>query len=124
MQRLALLMPRPGLHLNRVHVVPAPNSTLRALVVPQDSKRLNKATPSVECETSGAHLRLVRLSRAKLLKRVFDRDPEHCTICCGELKINAAYLEQPVFEKMLDHLGLLARAHPRMPARGYALQAA
>jgi hypothetical protein len=42
----------------------------------------------------------------------------------GELKIIAAILEQPVIEKILTHLGLQARASPRAPVRGQALQAA
>ena len=42
----------------------------------------------------------------------------------GELKIIAAIVEQPVIEKILTHLGLQARARPRPPARGQALQAA
>jgi hypothetical protein len=49
---------------------------------------------------------------------------EHCPNCGGELKIIAAILEQPVIEKILTHLGLQARAPPRSPARGQALQAA
>ncbi|MBK6864433.1 MAG: hypothetical protein IPG91_13210 [Ideonella sp.] len=61
---------------------------------------------------------------AKLLKRVFDPDLEHCPNCGGELKIIAAILERPVIEKILTHLGLQARAPPRSPAREQALQAA
>jgi hypothetical protein len=40
------------------------------------------------------------------------------------LEITAAILEQPVIEKILTHVGLQARALPRAPARGQALQAA
>jgi len=54
----------------------------------------------------------------------FALDLEHCPNCGGELKIIAAILEAPVIEKILMHLGLLARAPPRSPARGQALQAA
>ncbi len=61
---------------------------------------------------------------AKLLERVFDLDMERYPNCGGELKIIAAILEQPVIEKILTHLGLQARAPPRAPARGQALQAA
>jgi hypothetical protein len=43
---------------------------------------------------------------------------------CRQLNIIAAILEQPVIEKILTHLGLQARAPPRAPARGQALQAA
>jgi len=80
--------------------------------------------PPAGCEANRAHHRLVRLSWAKLLKRVFDLDLENCPNCGGELKIIAAILEQPVIEKILTHLGLQARAPPRAPARGQALQAA
>jgi hypothetical protein len=66
----------------------------------------------------------VRLSWAKLLKRVFDLDQQHCPNCGGELKIIAAIMEQPVIEKILMHLGLQARAPPRSAARGQSLQAA
>ena len=66
----------------------------------------------------------VRLSWARLLKRVFALDLEHGPNCGGELKIIAAILEQPVIEKVLTYLGLQARASPCSPARGQALQAA
>ncbi|MBK6865746.1 MAG: transposase [Ideonella sp.] len=124
MQRLAALVPRPRLHLIRFHGVLAPNAKLRALVVPQEPKPAAQAAQPAECEANCAHHRPVRLSWARLLKRVFDLDLEHCPSCGGELKIIAPILEQPVIEKILMHLGLQARAPPRAPARGPALQAA
>ena len=130
MQRLAALVPRPRLHLIRFHGVLAPNAKLRAQVVPQEPELPQEpeppaqATHPAERETSCAHHRPVRLSWAKLLKRVFEIDMEHCPNCGGELKIIAAILEQPVIEKILTHLGLQARAPPGAPARGQALQAA
>ena len=66
----------------------------------------------------------MRLSWARLLKRVFELDLEHSPNCGGELKITAPILEPPVIEKILTHLGLQARAPPRAPARGQALQGA
>jgi len=57
-------------------------------------------------------------------KRMFEIDMEDCPNCGGEIKIIAAILEAPVIEKILTHLGLQARAPPRSPARGQALQAA
>ena len=124
MQRLAALVPRPRLHLIRFHGVLAPNAKLRALVVPQEPEPPAQATQPTECEANCEHHRPVRMSWAKLLKRVFDLDLEHCPNCGGELKIIAAILEQPVIEKILTYLGLQARAPPRSPARGQALQAA
>jgi hypothetical protein len=67
---------------------------------------------------------LQRVSWAKLLMRVFEIDMEHCPNCGGELKLTAATLEQPVIEKILNHVGLQAQAPPRAPARGQAPQAA
>jgi hypothetical protein len=124
MQRLAALVPRPRLHLIRFHGVLAPNAKLRALVVPQEPEAPAQAAPPAECEANCAHHRPVRLSWARLLKRVFDVDLEHCPNCGGELKIIAAILEAPVIEKILTHLGLQARAPPRSPARAQVLQAA
>jgi hypothetical protein len=128
MQRLAALVPRPRLHLIRFHGVLAPNAKLRALVVPQvvpqEPEPPAQAAPLAECEATCAHHRPVRLSWAKLLKRVFEIDMAHCPNCGGELKIIAAIMEQPVIEKILTHLGLQARAPPRAPARGPQLQAA
>ena len=92
-------------------------------VVPREPEpTAQEAAPASARRT--AHHRPVRLSWAKLLKRVFEIDMEHCPNCGRELKIIAAILEQPVIEKILTHLGLQARAPPRAPARGQALQAA
>ena len=75
-------------------------------------------------EAGCQHHHPVRLSWAKLLKRVFEIDMDHCPNYGGQLKIIAAILEQQVIEKILTHLGLQARAPPRAPARGSQLQAA
>jgi len=65
----------------------------------------------------------VRLSWAKLLKRVFEIDMAHCLNCGGELKIIVAILEQPVIEKILMHLSLQADCgRMTAPARGHAPQ--
>ncbi|MBC7732585.1 MAG: transposase [Bacteriovorax sp.] len=71
MQRLAALVPRPRLHLIRFHGVLAPHAKLRALVVPQEPEPPAQEAKPEECEAGCAHHRPVRLSGAKLLKRVF-----------------------------------------------------
>ena len=95
------------------HLVMSPLEFMQRLAALAPRPRLN-------C----AQHRPVWLSWARLLKRVFEQDLEHCPNCGGELKIIAAILEAPVIEKILTHLGLQARAPPRSPARGQALQAA
>ena len=66
----------------------------------------------------------MRLSRAELIKRVFDLDRKHCPNCGGYLENIAAILEQPVIEETLTHLRLQAKASPRSAAQGRALQTA
>jgi hypothetical protein len=59
----------------------------------------------------------VPLSWAKLLKRVFEIDTEHCPNCAGHLKIIAVILGA-CDRKNPTRLGLPARAPPLAPARG------
>ncbi len=119
MQRLAALVPR--LHLIRFHGVLAPNAKLRPLVVPQGPLALEEPTTeaaaAAECVVQTVQARPQRIGWARLLKRVFDIDMQHCPHCgAGELKIIAAILERPVIEKILTHLGL----DPQPPPRGRA----
>jgi len=69
MQRLAALVPRPRLRLIRVHSILAPHTKLRAAAVPD----------VVQPASEPAHGQGARMSRARLLKRVFDI--ERCA--CG-----------------------------------------
>jgi len=86
MQRLAALVPRPRLHLNHFHGVLAANATLRAMLVLQGPDEPTNAAQPAECEANCARHRPVRLSWARLIKRVFALDLEHCPKCGGELK--------------------------------------
>jgi len=96
MQRLAALVPRPRLHLIRFHGVLAPNAKLRAQVVPAGPHEATGGSELTAPEPVCAHTRPVRMSWARLLKRVFEIDLGHCPNCGGELKIIAAILEAPV----------------------------
>ena len=103
MQRLAALVPRPRLHLIRFHGVLAPNAGLRAAIVP--------GTVEKACEPAHEHAHAAaRMSWARLLKRVFDLDLEHCPQCGGEFRIIAAIEEPAVIVRILTHLGLPTRA--------------
>jgi len=115
MQRLAALVPRPRLHLIRFHGVLAPNAKLRSAIVPSPATDTTAGTPDstdLPQPTPPAHL-----SWARLLKRLFGIDLEHCPNCGGALSIIAAILEQAVITNILNHLGLPIRAPPRAPAR-------
>ena len=84
----------------REHGVLAPNAKLRALVVPQEvpqevrqePEAPAQVAPPAECEAHCAHHRPVRLSWARLLKRVFEIDLAHCPSCGGELKDHRCHL--------------------------------
>jgi hypothetical protein len=131
MQRLAALVPRPRLHLIRFHGVLAPNAKLRSSwwcrKGPTGGRTggHRRLLPPAECvvqtETNPDRPdRPHRIAWARLLKRVFDIDMQHCPNCgAGELKIIAAILERPVIEKILTHLGL----DPQPPPRGRAREA-
>ena len=110
--------------LIRFHGVLAPNAKLRALVVPAGPQQDAGASELGAAEPTSPHGWPARISWARLLKRVFEIDLEHCPNCGGELKIIAAILEAAVIERILNHLGLQARAPPRSPARGHMQQAA
>ena len=120
MERLAALVPRPRLHLIRFHGVLAPNAKLRSQIVPAPAERVT------ETSTEDAHAQgeTPRMSWARLLKRVFDIDVEHCPNCGAALKIiacpeprrRAAIEDPPVIVKILTHLGLPTRAPPRSPS--------
>ena len=83
LQRLAALVPRPRLHLTRFHGVLAPHAKLRAAIVPAPAENASGQS----ADHAHAQPSPTRLSWARLLKRVFDIDLEHCPACGGALKI-------------------------------------
>jgi len=105
-QRLAALVLRPRLHLIRFHGVLAPNAKLRREIIPSPPE------PAIEPSTDPAHAQSApaRMSLARLLKRVFGIDIEHCPNCGGALKIMAAIEDPPVIVIILAHLGPRTRA--------------
>ena len=107
-------MPRPRLHLIRFHGVLARNAKLRSAITLSPARACNRA---LNRSRSGARRAGAHEFWARLLKRVFDIDIEHCPNCGGSLKIIAAIEDPPVIVKILSHLGLPTRAPPRAPAR-------
>ena len=70
----------------------APNAKLRRQIVPAPAERA-AAPPTDHASAQGD---TPRMSWARLLKRVFDIDVEHCPNCGGALKIIAAIEDPPV----------------------------
>ena len=91
----------------------APHAKWRAAIVPAPAENASgQSADHAHAQPSPA-----RMSWARLLKRVFDIDLEHCPNCGGALKIIAAIEDPPVIARLLAHLGLPTRAPPRSPAR-------
>lgn len=101
MQRLATLVPRPRLNLIRFHGV----AKLRSEIIP-NAQNIEKDTSNVQDDAPHS-LASVRISWARLLKRVFDIDIEHCPHCGGELKTIAAIQEPRMIAKILDYAAFL-----------------
>ncbi|WP_139297531.1 hypothetical protein [Nitrosomonas communis] len=57
----------------------------------------------------------MRISWARLLKRVFDINIVHCPYCGAALKIIAILLKKAATTNIPDHLGLSSRTPPRTP---------
>ena len=97
---------------------------------PLDCLCPGSALANERVQTSAAGQVVLKLETAwrdgttHLVMSPFEIDLAHCPNCGSELKIIASILEAPVIENILTHLGLQARASPRAPARGQALQAA
>ena len=128
MQRLAALVPRPRLHLIRFHGVLAPDAKPRALVIPAelpDHAGDRMHSDAVEPESDDRHRWGSRITWALLLKQLFEFDMQRCPNCGSELTGTSRHpMNRAVIERILDPLGLPARAPPRSPARVPALQAA
>jgi Putative transposase len=90
MQRLAALVPRPRLHLRRSHGVLAPNAKLRSEIIPPSGRQTGNVpvpgfpdAPDAN-DNSANHgdapppSAPTHSSWARLLKRVFAIDSEHC----------------------------------------------
>ena len=74
------------------------------------------ARDQAQAEESCTHSKPVRMSWARMLKRVYDIDMERCA-CGGKLKFVASIERPEVIEKILTHLGLAAQPPPIAPAR-------
>jgi hypothetical protein len=76
----------------------APNAKLRSEIVP--GRPVAAPDTGEETDTLDPHARAARMNWARLLKRVFDIDVEHCPHCGGHLKIIAAILESSAITKI------------------------
>ena len=113
LEKLAVLVPAPRANLIRYHGVVGPASKWRASIVPA-SPDTGVAPSECECEKSSVTSRRRRRNYgwASLMARVFEIDVLECSHCKGRLRILAAIHPPDVTRKILDCLGLPARAPP------------
>lgn len=106
--RLAALVPRPRVNLTRYHGVFAPNSKLRARIVPgKPLKARNRpADPSKQPNKPGQPepLELHRLTWAQRLRRAFEFDITVCPLCGGTLRVIADITDPGIVDKILNHI--------------------
>jgi len=109
LEKLAVLVPLPHVHLVRYGGCLAPHSHLRGSVIPAPRQR------GVDEETD---TRSPCWSWARLLQRVFALDLAHCPFCQRRtLRLIAVITQGEVIRKILRHLKLSADPPPIAPAR-------
>ena len=110
LEKLAVIVPLPRVHLVRYAGCLAPHSQLRGAIIPTPRQQgvggdeANTGTP--------------RWSWARLLGRVFALDMATCPFCRrGSLRIMATITHEAVITRILRHLNLASVPPPIVPAR-------
>lgn len=131
--RLVPLIPPPRAHQVRYHGILAPCASLRSRVVPMQEFELNvpaagtpegasDGDPPVQSQSDSerpredSETRPRRLGWAALLQRVFGLDALRCPRCGATLRLIAAIEDPAVAQRILECIGLPARAPPLTPA--------
>jgi hypothetical protein len=136
-ERLVPLIPPPRAHQVRYHGILAPCASLRSRVVPVHASELGLSdgwadAPGAEAATAanpegspradGEHRREDlpdphprRYAWAALLQRVFGLDALRCPRCGSTLRLIAAIEDPAIARRILECLGLPARAPPIAP---------
>jgi hypothetical protein len=117
-QKLAVLIPPPRIHLVRFHGVFAPNAKLRSLVVPKQRKPGIVVADEATIPLPPKMPRAFRIDWASLLKRVFAVDVLRCEKCEGRRRVLAVVDEPGAVKKILEHVGLPSTPVTTAPARG------
>jgi hypothetical protein len=125
LEKLAVLVPAPRVHLVRFYGVLGPAAKWRPQVVPVASERsagnvtgseavcIHTQEPEKKVETRKRR----NYAWAELMKRVWAIDVLECPRCCGRMRLVAAIHAQDALRRILECLGLPSRAPPVRPAR-------
>jgi hypothetical protein len=112
MERLAAQIPKPRINLVLYSGVLAPNAKLRAAAV-----RHARPAPMLEPPATETQTRAERETWSELMRLTFGLDVLACARCGGRMKHLGTVLDPRVARRILEHVGLPARAPPELPAR-------
>jgi hypothetical protein len=115
MERLAAQIPKPYVNLVLYAGVLAPNAKLRKHVVAY--ARPQQAVHAPDGGSSGPQTRAEKETWAALMRATFDLDVLTCSRCGERMRYIATILDARVARKILEHLGLPARAPPEAAAK-------
>ncbi len=109
MEKLAALIPLPRFNLFRYSGVLAPNSKLRKHVIPNPEV----SAPESMASEDESELPAAKYSWSQLMKRSFGIDMNKCPSCkSANFKVVAVIEDPEVIQRILNHVGLEARAPP------------
>ena len=114
MERLAAQIPKPHVNLVLYAGVLAPNAKLRKHVV---AYARPPAPLPEEPNAPGTQTRAEKETWAALMRATFDLDVLACARCGGRMRHIATILDARIARKILEHVGLPARAPPEAPAK-------
>ena len=125
LERLAVLTPRPRIHLILYHGVLAPRAAWRSLVVSRteaagpggNETKVTHTSPDVPDGTGAPSCRAGSPRWADLMRRTFGFDVLACPNCGGRLRLIALIEEASVMRRILRHLGLPTEIPEPRPAR-------
>ena len=118
LEKLAVLVPAPRLHLVRYFGILASAAKQRASIVPFPPPPSRVESCEHHRDTSEKEKPHARnYTWAQLMARIFALDVLECPRCGGRMRILAAIEDPTVARKILDCLGLPSRPPPVAPAR-------
>jgi hypothetical protein len=119
--KLAALVPKPSVNLTRFHGVFAPNSKYRVDVTPAKRGKVNPARSQEDKTPEQRHQVMTLAQRSNgcsTSPRALSLDAPHqftlsmCRSAPGEAKVIASIEDQPIIDKILNHLQAKGRLQP------------
>ena len=124
LEKLSAIIPPPRMHVFRYHGCFAPNSKMRARIIPRPAAEIGSAAEEKQSPDREPRVDLTwtpprprRLDWASLLARVFKIDVLQCDRCGGRMRVIAFITDPDVTRAILTCLGLPTVAPAANPAR-------